>query len=167
MYCNVGWGDAQMGQLVEVFAQTPMRILRLYLHKNPDISASGLDQLASLLEKKRAVQAAEGEEGAVSNAENIHPGIQCDLSGVEPIKGPRFKLGQEDYDVCEAEFNKLSKAEQDRYNRIMPPEYIKCVETEWGVLPRMQEIFVDNPEHARLKAVCERRGIAVRPPPGQ
>mmetsp|Transcript_26651 Transcript_26651/g.60969 ORF Transcript_26651/g.60969 Transcript_26651/m.60969 type:complete len:654 (-) Transcript_26651:521-2482(-) len=52
---------------------------------------------------------------------NVHPGITCDKSGMCPIVGPRFNLKGHDYDLCEAEFNKLAPAEQAKFVRIEPP----------------------------------------------
>ncbi|KAL1529569.1 hypothetical protein AB1Y20_000513 [Prymnesium parvum] len=52
---------------------------------------------------------------------NVHPGITCDKSGMCPIVGPRFNLKGHDYDLCEAEFNKLDPAEQAKFVRIEPP----------------------------------------------
>jgi hypothetical protein len=56
--------------------------------------------------------------------QSLHFGISCDKSGQCPIIGWRFKLRGTDpsYDLCEAEFNKLSDAEKDRYERIAPPD---------------------------------------------
>eukprot|EP00750_Incisomonas_marina_P018566 INCI3016.1.p1 GENE.INCI3016.1~~INCI3016.1.p1 ORF type:complete len:667 (-),score=157.07 INCI3016.1:468-2468(-) len=50
-----------------------------------------------------------------------HPGITCDVSGQSPIVGPRFWCVGYDYDLCEAEFNKLDSHEQARYLRIDTP----------------------------------------------
>ena len=149
--------------IVKVFEQTPMAAVRLYLHKNPKISARGLDQLASVLEKKKVVKAEEGEEGAVPNTGKIHPGIQCDRSGTYPLVGPRFNLGNDD--VCESQLHKLKENERCKYTRIEPPTYVKHDEKQWGVLPRLEQISLDNPEQCaasvRLKAVCEKRGIEL------
>lgn len=51
----------------------------------------------------------------------IHYGIVCDRSGQCPIIGPRFKLRGEDYDLCQAEFDKCSDAEKAHYIRIEAP----------------------------------------------
>ena len=39
----------------------------------------------------------------VPQAVGYHPGVTCDLSGQNPITGNRYKLRNENYDVCEAE----------------------------------------------------------------
>jgi hypothetical protein len=48
----------------------------------------------------------------------IHEGWTCDKSGICPIIGPRYHLKNSNYDLCEAEFNKLPPAEQDKYAKI-------------------------------------------------
>ena len=50
-----------------------------------------------------------------------HPGVTCDKSGQCPIVGWRFNLTGQDYDLCEAEFNKLPDAEKERYQKIAAP----------------------------------------------
>ena len=50
-----------------------------------------------------------------------HPGVSCDKSGQCPIVGWRFKLTGQNYDLCEAEFNKLPDAEKRRYEKIAAP----------------------------------------------
>ena len=57
-----------------------------------------------------------------SSTQGCHPGISCDKSGQYPIIGWRFKLTGQDYDLCEAEFNKLPDAEKERYQKIAPPD---------------------------------------------
>ena len=108
------------------------------------------------------LEAAEGEEGAVSNSETrYHPKVTCDVSYMYPIVGPRYKRGEEDYDVCEAVYKTLSEDEKKRYTPVDPPAFIKYT-TRWRVLPWLQRLAVDDPEHPRLKAVCEARGIELR-----
>eukprot|EP00966_Prymnesium_polylepis_P165375 3823270-Prymnesium_polylepis.1 len=54
-----------------------------------------------------------------------HPGVTCDRTGQCPIIGNRYKLRNENYDVCEAEYHKMSADEKARYNRIPPPCFRK------------------------------------------
>ena len=42
----------------------------------------------------------------------VHPNVTCDKSGMNPIVGPRYNLKGHNYNLCEAEFNKLPPAEQ-------------------------------------------------------
>jgi len=57
-----------------------------------------------------------------------HWGITCDKTGMHPIVGMRYKKSGEDYDLCEAEFAKLSAEEQQLYERIEKP-----LVQHWGV----------------------------------
>lgn len=49
---------------------------------------------------------------------NVHPGITCDRSGMNPIVGIRYCVRSRNYDLCEAEYNKLSATEKDEYEAI-------------------------------------------------
>eukprot|EP00320_Phaeocystis_rex_P019060 CAMPEP_0119055834 /NCGR_PEP_ID=MMETSP1178-20130426/469_1 /TAXON_ID=33656 /ORGANISM="unid sp, Strain CCMP2000" /LENGTH=658 /DNA_ID=CAMNT_0007036479 /DNA_START=67 /DNA_END=2043 /DNA_ORIENTATION=+ len=51
----------------------------------------------------------------------FHPGVTCDKTGQCPIFGWRFHLSGQNYDLCEAEFNKLPEAEKAGYEKIAPP----------------------------------------------
>ena len=59
--------------------------------------------------------------GGSSPPEPIHPGMACDRSGQCPIVGFRYHLVGEDFDLCQAEYNKLPEEEQARYEKIAPP----------------------------------------------
>ena len=50
-----------------------------------------------------------------------HFGFACDVSNQSPIIGVRFNKRGTDYDLCEAEFNKLSPEEQNSFDRIEKP----------------------------------------------
>ena len=52
--------------------------------------------------------------------EGIHPDSQCDRSGMFPIVGMRYNKKDEDYDVCEAEYLKLTEEEKALYVAIPP-----------------------------------------------
>merc|ERR1719498_1369987 len=51
----------------------------------------------------------------------IHPGVRCDRSGMCPIVGMRYHLNGHDYDLCQAEYDKLSDEEKCSYTAIAPP----------------------------------------------
>lgn len=55
------------------------------------------------------------------NPSVIHWGVMCDVSGQNPIVGKRFKKIGFNYDLCEAEFNKLSSAEKSQFVCITQP----------------------------------------------
>ena len=49
--------------------------------------------------------------------------MTCDRSGVCPIVGMRYHLrGDADYDLCQAEYDKLTSEEQSQYEAIPPPD---------------------------------------------
>ena len=50
-----------------------------------------------------------------------HPGMTCDRSGVSPIVGIRYNLRGEDFDLCQAEFDKLPEVERLNYEAISAP----------------------------------------------
>lgn len=52
---------------------------------------------------------------------SCHPGVTCDKSGQSPIQGNRYNLKGHNYDLCEAEFLKLSAEERAAYIKIPPP----------------------------------------------
>merc|ERR1719313_1939139 len=58
-------------------------------------------------------------------APGVHPGVECDRSGMCPIIGTRFHLRGHNYDLCQAEFDKLPAAEKLLYEAIAPPAYMK------------------------------------------
>lgn len=49
----------------------------------------------------------------------VHFGVECDISGMNPIHGIRFHLIGANYDVCEAEFNKFPDEEKKKYEVII------------------------------------------------
>ena len=72
-------------------------------------------------------------------AKGFHPGVSCDKSNQCPIFGWRYHLKGHNYDLCEAEFNKLPDAEKGGYEKIAPPVQCwggngngKCGGNKWG-----------------------------------
>ena len=52
----------------------------------------------------------------------VYCSYSCDRSGREPIMGTRYNLrGDEDYDLCQAEYDQLGGEERDLYEAIPPP----------------------------------------------
>jgi len=51
----------------------------------------------------------------------VHHGVVCDKSGASPIVGVRFHLPGRNYDLCQAEFDKLPPHEQAAFQRIEQP----------------------------------------------
>lgn len=56
-----------------------------------------------------------------NNPLRIHPGVECDRSGQCPIVGVRHHLRGHNYDLCQAEFDKLPATEKLLYEAIEPP----------------------------------------------
>ena len=88
-----------------------------------------------------------------------HPGVSCDKSGQCPIVGWRFKLTGQNYDLCEAEFNKLPDAEKRRYEKIAAPD---------SVAPRSEVAVHPGGSHrglpvSPLGAACPRPSPSIRP----
>lgn len=52
--------------------------------------------------------------------QGFHPGVECDRSGMIPIVGMRFHMLGHNYDLCQAEYDKLSAAEKGQYEAIPP-----------------------------------------------
>ena len=59
--------------------------------------------------------------GKPATASGIHPGISCDRSGMMPIVGTRYHLTGYNYDLCQAEYDKLSADEKPQYEAMAPP----------------------------------------------
>lgn len=57
----------------------------------------------------------------------IHHGIRCDASGMFPIHGNRWHKVGEDFDLCEAEYQKLAEDEQSKF------ELVELVPVKEGV----------------------------------
>ena len=71
------------------------------------------------------INPASGEDAAASGGEGplhlgLHPDVTCDKTG-NFIVGTRYHLEDQDYDLCEAEFQKLNSDEQAKYEAIAPP----------------------------------------------
>ena len=62
-----------------------------------------------------------GGRGEEVDGNGIHPGCYCDRSGMGPIVGMRYHLRGHDFDLCQAEYDKLSAVEKRRYESIPPP----------------------------------------------
>jgi hypothetical protein len=66
-----------------------------------------------------------GEHKYVRVAEGLHEGIQCDRSGSNPILGDRYSIDGADYDLCSAEYDKLSELEKRRFTRVRPTVFYR------------------------------------------
>ena len=64
-----------------------------------------------------------GSCGSMNEPVVKHWGVTCDVSNQCPIVGVRFNKRGSDYDLCEAEFNKLSPEEQNLFDRMDKPAH--------------------------------------------
>ncbi|KAL3920857.1 MAG: hypothetical protein SGPRY_005104, partial [Prymnesium sp.] len=85
---------------------------------------------------QRLRETTQSGRGATQEAQELgyHPGVTCDRTGQCPIIGNRYKLKNENYDVCETEFLKMPAEERARYNCIPPPCFRKpkgCGPSVW------------------------------------
>jgi len=87
-----------------------------------------LDEKEKVLFRKIAPPGADAKDAATNEAATkeaatvgLHPGVSCDRSGMCPIVGMRFKLRGHNYDLCQAEFDKLPEGERSLYDAIPPP----------------------------------------------
>jgi len=87
----------------------------------------------------------------VKAAPAVHLGVVCDRSGMSPLVGPRYHVLGNNYDLCEAEFDKLPEAERCLYVRIDQPgaSSVPCL---------MQE-----PKAAEQPAAAEQAAAAEQP----
>merc|ERR550537_905788 len=58
--------------------------------------------------------------GGIPSA-GLHPGVECDRSGMCPIIGMRYNLKGHNYDLCQSEYDKLNAEEKANYIAIPPP----------------------------------------------
>ena len=82
--------------------------------------------------------------------EGCHPGVTCDKSGMMPIVGLRYKMFEhlhEDYDLCEAEYQKLPASGQP-----LSQEMFRCIapKTFSKSLPKGKAQDVDLLKAAKL-----------------
>jgi len=54
-------------------------------------------------------------------AKGVHPGVECDRSGMCPIVGMRYQLRGHNYDLCQAEYDKLGEEEKANFVALPPP----------------------------------------------
>jgi len=93
-------------------------------------------------------------------AKGYHPKVTCDRSGMSPIVGIRYNLIGDDYDLCEAEFEKLSADLKPLYQAIRPGQRT-CLRLRDGDVVEYISL-----EEARQTA--ERLGLPIPSPlPGE
>jgi hypothetical protein len=170
-------GDAGVKALAKACAGGALAQLeKLFLYDNK-IGDAGVKSLAKAC-----------ASGAVAVPEGVHLGYTCDGSGTSPIRGVRYHLTGEDYDLCASEYAKLSVQEQQKYERIEPTEFamgalahLTTLRLDYnkigdagvkslaeacasGALASLKELWVDNKQmrHPDLVASCQPRGIKIK-----
>jgi hypothetical protein len=96
----------------------------------PDVTVTNqsdkLNQLPKIMKLDATMQAIPVRTSSAPNPfyEGFHPGITCGRSGSmkKPIVGMRFHLRGSNYDLCQAEYDKLDDAEKGLYEAIPPPQ---------------------------------------------
>ena len=63
----------------------------------------------------------ESASASASTELPVHVGVTCDVSGMSPIVGNRWHLVGHNYDLCDAEYNKLPDAQKERFVLIATP----------------------------------------------
>lgn len=61
-------------------------------------------------------------EFLVHVAEVIHPGVKCDISGLFPIIGERYAHEERNFDICKAEYDKLTEEEKKPFLLLAYPD---------------------------------------------
>ena len=79
------------------------------------------DDAWSEVEASTAASEAAASRATAASSTAVHTGFACDASGVSPIVGARYHKRGANYDVCAAEFAKLSATERAQYDCIVAP----------------------------------------------
>ena len=100
--------------------------------------------------------------GFHAEANNCHPGMTCDKSGMCPIIGIRYHLLGEDYDLCQEEYDKLTEAEKADYEAIAPPVFDGASPTDNFPSPRKRgwPKGVPRSKNSAAKSTSPRRPVA-------
>jgi len=90
----------------------------------PKIAATAKDaaekaQKAAKEAGDKASQASQAHPG-----KTVHLGVTCDVTGQSPIVGTRYHKKNEDYDLCEDAFQKLSEEEKAAYEALDRPSMV-------------------------------------------
>jgi len=88
---------------------------------NAPAAAAAAAAAATAAAQAAANGTAAAAQAMANNPQGIHPGVTCDRSGQNPIIGMRYHLVGHNYDLCEAEYEKLDDKERALYQRIPPP----------------------------------------------
>jgi hypothetical protein len=116
-----------VGVTCDATGQNPIVGPRFHLRNaNYDICQSAFDKLPQEMQQKfdridTPTRMVDWQPASASEIPAIHWNITCDKSGQEPIIGKRFWKRGFNYDLCEAEFNKLPEDEKAQYLCLAEP----------------------------------------------
>lgn len=79
--------------------------------------------------------------------QRFHDGVTCDRSGVYPVVGVRYRLRDENYDLCAAEWAKLPQEAKDNYESVL-------AESGWAPHGREGDVALERMRRSQR----ERRG---------
>merc|ERR1719231_1804927 len=96
----------------------PEELKRIIPHAELDLAAT---IAANSPEARNADPFCPTEPHAAGATEGVHEGVTCDKSGMCPIVGPRYHLVGHNYDLCQAEYDKLSDKEKATFRKVEPP----------------------------------------------
>merc|ERR1719217_686024 len=99
-------------------ASLPESLKQMIPHAELDLAAT---LAANTPAGRQADSYCPAEPHAAGAAEGVHEGVTCDKTGACPIVGNRYHLVGHNYDLCEAEFLKLSDKEKALFRKVAPP----------------------------------------------
>jgi len=105
-------------QLPAAMAALPEGLKQLIPHAELDLAAT---VAANTPAGRQADSFCPAEPHAAAAADGVHEGVTCDKSGMSPIVGNRYHLVGHNYDLCEAEYTKLSDKEKALFRKVAPP----------------------------------------------
>lgn len=92
----------------------------------PEVKTDKTEEKTDKTEKKAEKEpekTTEKEDSEEKANESVHPGVQCDVCSMIPIKGTRYKsLDQHDYDLCQACMDTYTN-KTEQFTRIEHPLY--------------------------------------------
>merc|ERR1719321_941668 len=109
--CDINLTETDGTLKLEAASRTATMVWRLALPRDADVDAATASHVDGLLTVTFPKKELDG----------VHPGVECDRSGENPIRGKRFHLRGHNFDLCQAEFDKLGEREKALYDTILPP----------------------------------------------
>jgi len=145
--CDINLTETDGTLKLEAASRTATMVWRLALPRDADVDAATASHVDGLLTVTFPKKELDG----------VHPGVECDRSGENPICGKRFHLRGHNFDLCQAEFDKLGEREKALYDTILPPPKrlrmdVPVAATEAATTPSEDEEMADEGEKAEADA---------------